>query len=237
MRAVWQTEADAASVADAACRLIGIAARAAIREHGEFRLVLAGGSSPLAMYRRLAVSDQEWARWSLYYGDERCVPPDHPQRNSHQVAQTGLAARVGRHHPIPTERGATQAASEYQSCIGAAQPFDMVLLGMGDDGHTASLFPARDWPQQDVFAVIDAPKPPPERVTLGIAALQNCHTMLVLVTGSGKAGALARWRDGADLPIARVCDVAHARVLVERKCLTFADNQSDTGTQAIESVR
>jgi 6-phosphogluconolactonase len=108
---------------------------------------------------------------------------------------------------------------------------------MGEDGHTASLFPARDWPQQDVFAVFDAPKPPPERVTLGVAALQNCRTMLVLVTGGGKVGAVARWRDGADLPIARVCDVAHARVLVERKCLTFADNQSDTGAQTIESVQ
>ena len=237
MRAAWQTEADAASVADAACRLIGIAARAAIREHGEFRLVLAGGSTPLTMYQRLAVSDQEWGCWSLYYGDERCVPPDHPQRNSHQVAQTGLVARAGRHYPIPTELGAAQAADEYQSCIDLAQPFDMVLLGMGGDGHTASLFPARDWPAQDVFEVMDAPNPPPERVTLGIAALQNCRTMLVLVTGTGKAAALNRWRGGADLPIARVCDVAHARVLVERKCLTFADSQSDTGGQAIESVR
>ena len=60
--------------------------------------------------------------------------------------------------------------------------------------------------------------------------------MLVLVTGGNKAAALRRWREGADLPIARVCDVAHARVLVERKCLLFADSQSDTGGQAIESV-
>ena len=236
MMALWQTEADAASVADAACHLIGIAAHAAIREHGEFRLVLAGGSTPLAMYRRLALSDQEWARWSLYYGDERCVPPDHPQRNSLQVRQTGLAARVGRHYPIPAERGGEQAATEYRSCIAAAQPFDMVLLGMGEDGHTASLFPDRAWPAEDAFAVTDAPKPPPERVTLGVAALQNCSTMLVLVTGGNKAAALRRWREGADLPIARVCDVAHARVLVERKCLLFADSQSDAGGQAIESV-
>ena len=237
MRAVWQTEADAASVADAACRLIGIAAHAAIRDHGEFRLVLAGGSTPLATYRRLAVSDQEWEHWSLYYGDERCVPPDHPQRNSYQVAQTGLAARVGRHFPIPAELGAVEAAAEYQSLLVSAQPFDMVLLGMGEDGHTASLFPSRAWPERQVFAVADAPKPSPERVTLGIAALQNCRSMLVLVTGNGKAAALKRWRNGADLPIARVCDVAHARVLVERECLAFADRQSDIREQAIESIQ
>ena len=66
MTADWQIEADAAAVADAACRLIGIAARDAIAERGRFRLVLAGGATPMATYRRLASSDQNWKRWSLY---------------------------------------------------------------------------------------------------------------------------------------------------------------------------
>ncbi|MBT8428314.1 MAG: 6-phosphogluconolactonase, partial [Gammaproteobacteria bacterium] len=127
-RAHWQTEADAAAVADTACRLIGIAARNAIRERGRFRLVLAGGSTPLDMYRRLAVSDQKWKRWSLYYGDERCVPVNHPERNSHLVSQTGLAKRVGKHYPIRTELGAGQAAADYRARIKKALPFDMVLL-------------------------------------------------------------------------------------------------------------
>ncbi len=234
MRAQWQTEADAKAVADTACRLIGIAAREAIRERGTFRLVLAGGSTPMDTYRRLAVSAQQWKHWSLYYGDERCVPTDHPERNSHNVMTTGLATRVGRHHPIPTELGARQAANEYRARVEKAQPFDMVLLGMGEDGHTASLFPGQDWPKESVFAVEHAPKPPPERVTLGVAALQNCRSMLILVTGMNKAEAVQKWREGADLPVARVSDVEHSRVLIERNCLALAGGQRAPGAVAIE---
>jgi len=237
MRARWQTEADAAAVADTACRLIGVAARQAIRERGRFRLVLSGGSTPMEMYRRLAVSTQEWQRWSLYYGDERCLPIDHAARNSRAVTATGLAARVGRHYPIPTELGAEQAAAGYRARIDKAQPFDMVLLGMGEDGHTASLFPGHHWPQASVFAVTDSPKPPRERVTLGVAALQNCRSMLVLVTGTNKAEAVRKWREGADLPVARVSDVEHSLVLIERKCLAFADGQTIPDAAAIESAK
>jgi len=236
MQAQWQTEADAAAVADTACRLIGIAARNAIRDRGRFHLVLAGGSTPLSMYRRLALSDQKWKRWSIYYGDERCVPVDHPERNSHQLAETGLATRVDKHYPIRTELGAKQAVAEYRACIDEVMPFDMVLLGMGEDGHTASLFPGQIWPDQTVFAVENAPKPPPQRVTLGVTALQNCRCMLVIVTGSNKTAALREWRNGADLPIATVSDIGHALVLTERKCLEFADNQATGDAQTIESV-
>ena len=235
MMARWQTEADAATVADTACRLIGIAARDAIRERGRFRLVLAGGSTPQALYRRLAVSAQNWTRWSLYYGDERCVPFDDPERNSRMVEQTGLAKKAGRHHPIPTELGGESAAAAYRERVEKALPFDLVLLGMGEDGHTASLFPDRDWPGQSVFAIDDAPKPPSQRVTLGVSALQNCRAMLVLVTGLSKAPALHAWRNGADLPVARVSDVEHALVLVERKCLEFANGQPIPAGEAIKS--
>lgn len=233
----WRTEPDAAAVADTACRLIGIAARKAIAERGRFRLVLAGGSTPLSVYRRLAVSSQQWERWSLYYGDERCLPADHPERNSQLVIETGLAARVDGHHPIPAERGGKAAAAEYRARIKSAQPFDMVLLGMGEDGHTASLFPGQDWPDKSVFAVTNAPKPPPERVTLGIHALQNCHCMLVMVTGDSKAAAAQQWRKGADLPIKQVADGDHALVLVETKCLGIADSQAGMNPERIECIR
>jgi 6-phosphogluconolactonase len=219
MLAEWLTEADAATVADAACRRIGIAAREAIAARGRFRLVLAGGSTPRATYERLAASDQQWKRWALYYGDERCAPAEDPQRNSQMVAATGLAERAGKHYPIPTELGAKAAATEYRARIKTAMPFDLVLLGIGEDGHTASLFPGHDWPDKSVFAVRGAPKPPPERVTLGVAALQNCHTMLVLVAGPDKRDAVRGWREGADLPIARVAEVPHACVLAARDCL------------------
>jgi 6-phosphogluconolactonase len=237
MTVKWRTEADAAAVADTACRLIDIAARKSIAKRSRFRLVLAGGSTPLSVYRQLAVSDQKWKHWSLYYGDERCLPADHPDRNSQLVAATGLPARAGKHYPISAERGGTAAAADYRARIRSAQPFDMVLLGMGEDGHTASLFPGQTWPDKSVFAVTNAPKPPPDRVTLGVHALQNCRCMLVLVTGDSKAFAVQQWRSGADLPIARVSDVDHGLIVVERKCLGFAVGQAGKNPERIESVR
>lgn len=229
MQANWQSEPDAPTVADTACRLIGMAAKTAIAERGRFRLVLAGGSTPLATYERLAGSDQQWKKWTLYYGDERCYPSDHPERNSVLVEATGLPFLVGKHHPIPAELGAKAAAARYRDRIASAMPFDMVLLGMGEDGHTASLFPDTRWPDKSVIAVSKSPKPPPERVTLGPAALQNCRAMLVLVTGEEKADAVRRWRAGEDLPVARVADIPQAQVIIERRCLALAADQVAPG--------
>lgn len=235
MTKAWRIEADEAAVADAACRLISSAAREAIAERGRFRLVLAGGGTPLSTYCRLAASNQRWKRWHLYYGDERCLPVDDLERNSEMVIATGITERVGGHFPIPTELGAKLAAQAYRKTIKNAQPFDMVLLGMGEDGHTASLFPGRSWPDKSVFAVKDAPKPPAERVTLGIKALQNCRAMIVMATGSAKGAAVQQWRDGADLPIARVSDIPQATILVDRNCLDIAGGQSDRPVETIES--
>ncbi len=231
----WQVESDDAAVADAACRRIGIAAREAIARHGRFNLVLAGGSTPLDTYARLASSEQDWRRWTLFYGDERCLPADDPQRNSTQVAATGLVARVRKHHPIDTEQGCKNAARTYHDRIASIMPFDMVLLGMGEDGHTASLFPERDWPDKTVFAVKDSPKPPAQRITLGVQALQACHNMLVLVTGETKANAVRQWRDGANLPIAQISALTQATVLVERKCLSPTNVQSAADKAPVDS--
>ncbi len=230
----WQAEADAAAVADAACRLIGAAARAAIAERGRFDLVLAGGTTPLETYRRLALSDQKWKRWSLYYGDERCLPQGDPELNSSLVLASGLAERAGAHYPIETWHGAKAAAAAYRERIAAARPFDLVVLGMGEDGHTASLFPGDSWPDQSVFAVRDAPKAPRERVTLGIEALQDCRSMLVMVTGEAKRDAVRRWRAGEDLPVARAAAGDQALVLVERSLVEFAGDQSAADGETIK---
>ncbi len=204
----WHRFADSEAVAAEGVRRILDTARAAIEERGEFRIVLAGGGTPQKTYRLLAGQDADWARWQVYLGDERCLPCDDAERNSAMISRAWLdqgqipARQI---HWIPAERGAEAAAVAYEIVIRAALPFDLLLLGMGEDGHTASLFPghAHD-PQRLVVPVSQAPKPPPERVSLNYAALCQCRSLLLMVTGAAKNAALEAWRAGAPLPVSHL---------------------------------
>lgn len=215
----WQTLADADAVASHATELILQAADVAIQEHGIFRLVLAGGRTPGNVYRQLAASQADWNNWHLYFGDERCLPADHAERNS-QMADDAWLARgqvpADHIHAIPAELGASTAAHQYADCVRQVRPFDMVILGMGEDGHTASLFPGHAFPPGElVHAVHYAPKPPPERVSLSADSLSDSVHVLVLVTGSGKRDAVRQWQQGTDLPIARISARQHMTVLLD----------------------
>ena len=196
---------DSDSLARAATRHILATAERAIAGHGEFRVVLAGGTTPAAVYRQLADATADWSCWQFYFGDERCLPADHPERNSVMVRRSWLdrvPVPAGNIHAIPAENGAVVAARAYAPLVAAAVPFDLVLLGMGEDGHTASLFPGHAHaPGELVHAVQGAPKPPPERVSLGTTALNSAAGVLVLVSGTGKHAALLDWKRGERLPI------------------------------------
>jgi 6-phosphogluconolactonase len=184
-----------------------------------FSIVLAGGQTPLELYRILAGESMQWDKWRVYFGDERCLPPDHPERNSLQAA-LALLGRVpipaGHVYVPPAELGPAEAASCYRDQIKTAGEFDLVLLGLGEDGHTASLFPGRDVGEgreaAAVLPVFDAPKPPPERISLSAARLSHARTVLFLVTGAGKREAVMRWRRGEQIPASRIH--AQQRVIV-----------------------
>jgi 6-phosphogluconolactonase len=198
--------ADAEAVAEEACRLIGVAAQAAIRERGIFRIVLAGGSTPGRTYQLLAATAQNWTSWEILWGDERCLPAAAPERNPRQAQELWLqrvAIPAAQIHPIAAELGAEEASARYGKIIADRQPFDLVLLGMGEDGHTASLFPGAVEDCAPVIAVHDAPKPPAGRVSLNFQILRASRAQLVLVTGGEKSFALAAWQHGEQLPIAR----------------------------------
>lgn len=215
----WRVLPDADAVAAAAIRIIAAAAVDAIGQRGTFRLVLAGGRTPEAAYRLLAHRGADWDLWEFYFGDERCLPADHVERNS-QMAERVLLSQVPldqrKVHPIPAELGAEVAAEHYARIVPAAVPFDLVLLGVGEDGHTAGLFPGRPLdPGAWVIPVHDAPKPPPERVSLGLRGLQSGRQLLVLATGSVKREALRGWRAGAELPIAQVCQDQRVTLLLD----------------------
>ena len=204
----WHILETADQVAQAAYQQILAAAEQAIAEHGSFKLVLAGGSTPEKVYRLLAQAEADWSKWYIYYGDERCLPADHADRNSLMATQAFLekvAIPDAQIFTIPAELGPEQAAKKYQQIIASALPFDMVLLGMGEDGHTASLFPGHQHPRDELaHAVYNSPKPPPERVSISAKALSNTEQLIFLITGANKQEAVKNWRSGQDLPVATI---------------------------------
>jgi len=204
----WHTLETAEEVALAAHQHILDAAKSAITECGQFKLVLAGGTTPEKVYRLLAQSDADWSKWFIYYGDERCLPVDHADRNSVMVEQAFLenvTIPKSQIFTIPAELGAEQAATRYQQTVKNALPFDLVLLGMGEDGHTASLFPGHQHDAEElVHAVYGSPKPPPERVSISAKVLGNAGQVIFLITGSNKQEAVKLWRSGYDLPVASI---------------------------------
>jgi len=166
---------------------------------GARSLVLTGGTTPRLLYGMLAGMPVEWGRVSLLFGDERCVPPTHPESN-YRMAKETLLNRIdaGAVLRIPGELGAEEAAELYDAAVGRMQPLDLVLLGIGEDGHCASLFPGHPALDATGWAVPvhDAPKPPPDRVSLTLGCLRNARRVIFLVTGSGKADAFRRAQKG-----------------------------------------
>jgi len=215
----WHSLPDAESVAVAARDHILQQAGHAIREREAFHIVLAGGSTPERCYQLLAGSESDWQRWHIWFGDERCLPPDHPDRNSRMAWEKWLShvpIPPQQIHPIPAELDAEAAADLYEPLIRAILPFDLVLLGMGDDGHTASLFPGHRHPlSRLVVPVHDAPKPPPDRVSLNFPALSDCRSMLFLITGKEKIDAVRKWRTGHHLPVSRIQPKHGGQVLTD----------------------
>jgi 6-phosphogluconolactonase len=208
-------------LAEAAARAAMADLEAAVEAHGTATWVLTGGATPAAAYRRLAAHDLragiEWDRVRVAMGDERCVPPEHPDSNWGQAAAALLD-----HVPIPGhhllrpqgELGAEAAADAYQATLaalpaapGGSPRLEVVWLGVGEDGHCLSLFPGLpevEVSDRLVVPVHDSPKPPPDRVSLTLAALAGTERLLVLAAGPGKAGAVAQAQAGDDrLPVTR----------------------------------
>ncbi len=225
----WLSVADAAELQWTACRRIIEAAKRAIQQRGEFVIVLAGGNTPRGVYRMLRAENADWSHWNVYFGDERCLPADDVERNSKMAAVEWLdhvPIPKDRVHPIPAELGACAAALAYADTLRGVGEFDLVLLGLGEDGHTASLFSNHDWgtvpDALDVLAVFDAPKPPPERVSLSAARLSRAREVLFLIAGDSKREAVKRWRAGENIPARAIRPHAGVDVLLESRLLSEA---------------
>ncbi len=186
------------------CNAIVKSANDAIAERGRFSIVLAGGTTPRAIYQVLRDLPMDWAKWHIYHGDERCLPTDHADRNSLMAEQVWLShINIPAHqiHNIPAELGPVFGAKAYAETLKEAPTFDLVLLGLGEDGHTASLFPNQVVDNSaDAVPVFNSPKPPSERVTISQNRLNNTHKVIFIVTGAGKQAAVNQWRAGIAIP-------------------------------------
>ena len=199
--------------AELAARRIADAIERAVEARGGCRLALAGGSTPEPVYRALAaIEGVPFAAVDVFFGDERAVPPDDSASNygmARRALLDGLAVPPRAVHRIEGERGAPDAARAYAEVLGDT-PLDVTLLGMGGDGHTASIFPGAETPREGPRVIATtSPSPPHSRVSLSLGAINESRSVYFLVAGARKAARLAQVRsqigrgEGA-LPAARV---------------------------------
>lgn len=179
-------------------------AQQSIAKHGHFAVALSGGSTPSAIYRGLAQADArkkvDWSRVWLFWSDERCVPRDHPDSNYRMAMESGLSdlpILKENIFPIPTEGNLDSNAKAYEAVImrklGSAS-FDLVMLGMGDDGHTASLFPKTHGlhPTENLVVANFLPHKQIWRMTLTFDCINVAHNIVLYVFGAGKSQMVKR---------------------------------------------
>jgi len=180
------------------------------RRDDTFSFAASGGATARRCYERLAADGEEPIDWwavDVYWGDERCVPEDSPESNQHLVRES-LLRRLGAAnevHPMRCDEG----PDPYQLKIGDLQMIDMIHLGLGPDGHTASLFPgsaALEAPEGRLVAMNEDPsgRNPHRRMTFTYSAIAKGRLILVTVEGAEKCDAFARLRSRGDLPASRV---------------------------------
>lgn len=190
-------------------------ARRAQRERGAFSIALPGGSVARAFLPVLAETAIDWGRVDLFFGDERAVPPDHPDSNyglARRLLLDRIASGPGRVHRIRAEGGEPELAArayeaELRRVLGDAAALDVALLGAGPDGHVCSLFEGHPLLRENarlVAEIPDSPKPPPLRITLTLTALRSARLLAVAAFGKEKAEAMRRAlrEPGCGLPVA-----------------------------------
>ncbi|HUR38262.1 MAG TPA: 6-phosphogluconolactonase [Planctomycetota bacterium] len=191
-----------------AAEVIARKIQSAVQARGRCSIALSGGSTPGPVYEELGNSDLAelipWTQLDIFFADERAVPLDHPESNYRLVKDTLLRSHpeaFGQMFRMPADApDRDQAAKRYARRL--PDPLDVLVLGLGPDGHTASLFPgspAIDETEQRVVAVT-APKPPPERMTITPMVIRKARAIIMIAAGAEKAPAVARALNGVEDP-------------------------------------
>ena len=192
---------DSSQLANIAAQRIGAAMVATIAQDSRVSLALAGGTTPRAAYEALAkIPGIDWGKVSVYFGDERAVPPTDPDSN-YRMANDALFRKVAllpaNIHRIHGENPDHDAAARaYEALL--PERISIMILGIGEDGHTASLFPGSPALRERARRVLPVigPKPPPQRLSITPPVIEAAGLCLVLATGAGKADAVARALQG-----------------------------------------
>jgi 6-phosphogluconolactonase len=183
-------------------------AKNSIKLNNNFKIVLAGGTSVINLYKILRNSKSDWRRWQIYIGDERCLPLQDNDRNDHIINKVWLNSS-----PIPkqninfmhAELGADNGALHYEKMLKNIGDFDIVLLSIGEDGHAASLFPDHLYNEKkSVVVERNSPKYPKDRISMSYSRLNQSKNIFKVVNGSSKQNALNLWLEGAVLPINKI---------------------------------
>ncbi len=204
------TCADADAAATRAASEIARRLQSALRERGAAHLALSGGTTPAGTYELLSAELEDWKAVDVWFADERCVGPGDDESNYKLARETLLDAAAGldpgRVHRMRGELGPDDGAASYATELREHAPIedgvavlDVIVLGIGPDGHVASLFPGAptlDAGERELcLGVHDSPKPPPERITLSLSVLRAARRCVLLATGASKADAVSAMLD------------------------------------------
>jgi len=210
-----ETYPSARAVGEACGRAIAACLKDALANRGRAGLVATGGRSPGPVFGLLRAAPIDWARIVVTLSDERCVDEASPDSNARTVRQRLLTGPAAKGHLLPLWPKPEPAALE------ALVPFDAVMLGMGEDGHIASLIPGDPDLEHGLTTdalLVDVPaglgKPPLPRVSLSLSALLSARSIFLLIAGDAKREVIARAQGGEDLPVGRLLSQARAPVRI-----------------------
>ena len=207
----WHTFESLELAAQATARRIAELIEQFLQQNNICHVALPGGNTPAKCFHYLSQKNINWQQIHWYLSDERCLPVGHAERNDVMIQQhlwSKIQASDKTKHTIPAELGAAEAAEKYAAIMNNII-LDIAFLGMGEDGHTASLFPDNIALKNlhSVVPIFNAPKPPAERVSLSITTLQRAKHRIVLTTGDSKRRAIAQIKNRVDLPVNRIGDI------------------------------
>ncbi|XDD45060.1 6-phosphogluconolactonase [Leptospira sp. WS39.C2] len=173
---------------------------------GELHIILSGGNTPIPIYKRFSELDLPWDKFHFWLADERCVPFAHEDRTEPVIKNVlgSYITSLSKFHSIPEKEPIT-AAKSMDQVLKAIPKFHFAFLGIGEDGHTASLFPGYQLEDNsndlDMIPIFESPKPPRERVSLSVKCINRSNHILFLTKGNGKMEILKEVMNGAELPV------------------------------------